>query len=374
MRKKVLHDNEQYLTEQIITYIGNKRSLLDFIGSAVEIIQKELNKDKLNIVDIFSGSGIVARYLKKYSNILITNDLENYSYTINRCYLSNKSEIDYDQLISYYNLLVEKLNKKLDSGFISEMYAPVDTDNIKDGERVFFTKRNANYIDTCRSFIETFPEEIRPFFIAPLLAEVSVKNNTAGVFKGFYKNKKGKGQFGGEGENALSRIKADINISLPVFSDFECKVINYQKDANVLAKELKDIDVVYMDPPYNQHPYGSNYFMLNLVNDYVKPLKISKVSGIPDDWNRSNYNKKREALIAMYDLCSNINAKYLIISYNSEGFISKNEMITMLKNVGEVTVLERKYNAYRASRNLSRRSLYVNEILFIVRKDGEVNG
>lgn len=49
-----LMENEKYLTEQIITYIGNKRSLLDFIGEAVEIVRTELNKEKLDIADLFS--------------------------------------------------------------------------------------------------------------------------------------------------------------------------------------------------------------------------------------------------------------------------------------------------------------------------------
>lgn len=371
MKKKIkekLYENEEYLTSQIITYIGNKRSLLDFIGEAVEIVRKDIKKEKLNIVDIFSGSGIVARYLKKYSNTLITNDLEDYSLTLNKCYLANRSEVDMDSLVSYYNLLKENLNQRLDNGFISKLYAPKDEDNIKSGERVFFTPRNARYIDTCRKIIDTFPENIRPFFIGPLLTEVSVKNNTAGVFKGFYKNKKGIGQFGGEARNALARIKADIDIPFPIFSNFECEVINYQEDANELWKKLDEVDLVYMDPPYNQHPYGSNYFMLNIVNNYIEPRKISSVSGIPDNWNRSNYNKKKEALNSMENLCKNIKAKYLLISYNSEGFITKEEMIDMLSKIGKITVLEKKYNAYRGSRNLNERSLYVNEYLFIVKK------
>lgn len=368
MKKIVNTENEVFLTTQIITYIGNKRSLLDFIGEGVEIVCQELKKDKLDIVDIFSGSGIVARYLKRYSNKLITNDLENYSLTINKCYLSNKSELDMDELVSYYNYLKEQLNTKLEDGIISKLYAPENSDDIKDGERVFFTTRNAKYIDTCRQIIEGFPEEVRPYFIAPLLSEVSVKNNTAGVFKGFYKNKKGKGQFGGEGANALSRIKADIELPFPVFSDYECEVINYQEDANTLVERLEPVDLVYMDPPYNQHPYGSNYFMLNVVNDYQMPEKISKVSGIPEGWNRSRYNQKREALNAMSELCSKIKAKYLLISYNSDGFISKEEMYDMLQEIGEVTVIQKEYNVYRASRNLNNRSLYVYEYLFLVKK------
>ena len=51
--KNIVFENEDYLTTQIITYIGNKRSLLSFIGEAVNIVKKNLHKDKLEIVDLF---------------------------------------------------------------------------------------------------------------------------------------------------------------------------------------------------------------------------------------------------------------------------------------------------------------------------------
>ena len=74
-------ENSDFLTKQIITYLGNKRSLLDFIGTAVNKVKKDLKKDKLSSLDLFSGSGIVARFLKQHSNFLIANDLEPVSYT-----------------------------------------------------------------------------------------------------------------------------------------------------------------------------------------------------------------------------------------------------------------------------------------------------
>ena len=65
-----------------------------------------------------------------------------------------------------------------------------------------------------------------------------------------------------------------------------------QEDANAVARRLKGLDLVYVDPPYNQHPYGSNYFMLDLLLRYERPERISRVSGIPADWQRSGYNVK----------------------------------------------------------------------------------
>ena len=368
--KKVNFENEQFLTSQIITYIGNKRALLGFIGDAVAIVKKKLKKEKLDIVDIFSGSGIVSRYLKQYSSKIIANDLEEYSYVLNKCYLSNKNEIDMDELISWYNYLKENLDGELNDGIISEMYAPKDINNIKLGERCFYTTRNAKYIDTARQLIENVPEQYRIYFLAPLLTEASVKNNTSGVFKGFYKNSKtGIGQFGGNDENALSRIKRDIDLPFPVFSNYNCDVEVYKEDANELVKKLDLVDLIYMDPPYNQHPYGSNYFMLNLINKYEMPKEVSKVSGIPKDWNRSKFNQSREALKTFENLCKNAKAKYLLISFNNEGFIKKEEMVNMLSKIGKVMVMERKYNTFRGSRNLNNRDIHVKEFLYLVEVD-----
>lgn len=363
-------ENEEYLTEQIITYIGNKRSLLGFIDKAVDIVKEELNKDKIDVVDMFSGSGVVARYLKKSSHILYANDLEDYSYTINKCYLTNKSDIEGTKLNKWYKYLKDNLtDDKLKEGFITKLYSPKDDSNIKAGERVFYTHRNAMYIDTARELMEDIPEPYKTLLLAPLLYETSNHTNTSGVFKGFYKNSKTNiGQFGGNGQNALKRIKANIEIKKPVLSSYDCQSIIFKEDANILAKELPEVDLAYLDPPYNQHPYGSNYFMLNLINNYVKPEKISEVSGIPVGWNKSNYNKKVTALASLEDLVSSIRAKYILISFNSEGFISYEEMVKMLLSYGNVRVFTIKYNTFRAGRNLHKRDIYVKEYLFLLRK------
>ena len=130
------------------------------------------------------------------------------------------------------------------------------------------------------------------------------------------------------------------------------------------------IKCIYIDPPYNQHPYGSNYFMLNLINNYVRPREISKVSGIPIDWNRSPYNKKGEVMEVFSDLVSSFRAKYLLISYNSEGFITPDQMMHLLAGVGKVERMETQYNTFRGSRNLRNRNAYTKEFLFLVTKEG----
>jgi len=371
-----INESADFLTKQIITYIGNKRSLLDFITKGIQIVQKRLQKDKLDIFDVFTGSGIVARLCKQFSRFLIVNDLEKYAAVTGECYLSNKDEIDMPFLLEMYNGLIASITKTaFDEGVITKLYAPKDDDNIQRDERVFYTRRNAMYIDAMRNLIETVLPQYQKYFLAPLLAEASVHANTSGVFKGFLKNKKtGIGQFGGSNSDALLRIKGDIVLPFPVFSNFNCDYTIYNGDSNAIVREAPEVDLAYLDPPYNQHPYGSNYFMLNLILENKYPESVSYVSGIPENWNRSAYNKKQYAYKALSDLVNDIKAKYILISFNSEGFITLDEMKDMLQKSGKVQVLETSYNTFRGCRNLSSlaeqgaRDIHVTEYLYLLEK------
>ncbi len=364
-----MEENPAYLSEQIITYLGNKRALLGFLGGALGMVKDRLGKEKLCVGDLFSGSGIVARYLKKHAAHLIVNDLEEYSRIVNTCYLSNADEVENLELERHYRRLLRYMDEHDEMpGFITEMYAPQDEGNISADDRVFYTRSNAIYLDTARQTINLLSAELRPYFIAPLLAEASVHANTSGVFKGFYKDKDGVGKFGGQGANALTRIMGQIKLPYPVFSRFDCPYTVHCRDANELVTELPDMDLVYLDPPYNQHPYGSNYFMLNLLASYEKPQSISRVSGIPEDWKRSSYNKRPEAAAVLFKLLEQCPAKFILLSYSSEGFIAYEEMMAFLNKIGHVTTLETPYATFRGSRNLRNRPINVTEFLFLVER------
>ncbi|HZK20178.1 MAG TPA: DNA adenine methylase, partial [Treponemataceae bacterium] len=339
-------ESNDYLEKQLITYIGNKRALLSFIGEAVHFVKEKLEKEKLIFFDVFSGSGIVSRYFRQYAQELYTNDLEDYAKIINKCYLSNSEDRDIGYLQSTYTDLVKHTtdaenNNSWKKGIISKLYAPKDDKNIQKDERVFYTTHNASYIDTSRAYISKIPIEAQPFFLAPLLSQASIHANTAGVFKGFYKNKDtGIGEFGGKNRDALTRIRGNISIPFPVFSNFDCPVHIVQGDANSIVKNIPLVDIAYLDPPYNQHPYGSNYFMLNIIANKHMPKNISKISGIPNDWNRSAYNYKTTSLHAFSELIAHVQARFLLVSFNSEGFISMAKMTELLECHGKVTIMQ----------------------------------
>lgn len=389
-------ENPDFLSTQIITYIGNKRALVGIIQDEILRIKKEAGLSSCSMADLFSGSGVVARMMKAHASRLVVNDLEQYSYVINSCYLTNKSDFDeasYDRLKA---VIESECARRKIPGIITQNYAPADESNITKQDRVFYTRENALLIDTYRTLIDevTVGEpfcgaeaskaacvskpagagydaafaDMRKFFLAPLITEASIHTNTSGVFKGFYKDKSGKGCYGGTGKNALPRILGKIELKKPVLSNFECPVTVLMHDAVTLSHELEQTDIVYLDPPYNQHPYGSNYFMLNTILENRITAPISRVSGIVSNWNHSVFNQKKAALSSLEEIVASLKARYIVVSYNSEGFITYDEMISMLKKYGELSIREISYNTFRGSRNLSERSIHVSEYLFTIRK------
>ena len=365
-----VEEDAAYLQDQLLTYLGNKRSLLSHLGDAVTKVKARLGKDRLRILDAFSGSGVTARFFKRHAEYLAANDLETYAALMSRCYLRNRGEVDLDRLAR----LARHLNDQVDSsslprGFFEELYAPADENNIQLGERVFYTRPNARRLDNYRRLLDTLSPGDQFMLLGPLLSEASVHANTAGVFKGFYKDRVTKiGSFGGTNADALKRITGDITLSAPVLSRFECAIDVFQEDANEVVRRLRGLDLAYFDPPYNQHPYGSNYFMLNLLASYERPTQVSTVSGIPTNWRRSDYNVRSRSFALVADLVEQVDAKFILVSFNGEGFIKPAAIRTLLEQLGPVDTIELPYPTFRGSRNLRQRNIQVSEHLFLVER------
>ena len=358
-----------FVNQTMLTCIGNKRKLVQGIDEIVREIVTSLGEKPITIVDGFAGSTVVSRQLSYSADILYSNDMELYSYLMSRCYLQTPSEEDQTSIGAH----IQRMNQlaaegPYTPGMICELYAPLDTNHIQDGERCFYTRENALIIDTLRGYIEEHVESVlQVYCLVPLLNRASIHTNTAGVFKGFYKDN-GIGKFGGAGEYALTRIMKPIRLDIPIWNTRPFTAHCSQRDMNELIEELPSTcDLIYLDPPYNQHPYGSNYFMLNIIATNERPENISKVSGIPTDWNKSRYNKAKEAYNAMEHLIATglTKSKYLLVSYNNEGIIPSSKWETLLEPY-KVKKYEIPYDTYKGSRNLGNRSNKVTEIMYLL--------
>src|SRR5690606_41716683 len=99
-----------------MNYIGSKHKLSDFIKKSVySVVGKDLS-DKV-FCDIFAGTGIVGRNFKTEVKQIISNDLEYYSFVLNKNYIGNHHPFEYQNLIEELNTLKE-LNE-----FVFEEYS-----------------------------------------------------------------------------------------------------------------------------------------------------------------------------------------------------------------------------------------------------------
>ena len=344
--------NKHYLNSQIITYLGNKRKIIPYLEDIITQIKGSLHKDKIVAMDGFAGSGIVSRMLKEHSSLLVSNDIEPYCFTLNSCYLANKSEINISLIHNYIDALNDNSNYGTNVSYVRKHWCPADDNNIQLGERVYYTNQNGYIIDNIREMIEhQIPYQYKPFLLAPLLVKTSIHTNTGGIFNSFYK-KEGKGHFGGKNENNLDRIKKPIRLDPPIFSKNECPVIIKQEDTNQLIhtinKEIGHVfDVVYYDPPYNKHPYGTYYFMLNIINQWEKEKPVpDNFRGQDNDWFRSKYNSKRYAEDALNHLIKYTQSKYIILSYNNKGIIPIKQFKEILSSYGDLTMVPVTHKTY----------------------------
>ena len=363
---------QAYVFQPMLTCIGNKRKLIPHIKGVLDDVAKAVGKSKLRLGDAFAGSGVVSREFTYSASALYSNDLEPYSYLMAHCYLVVPGEAQQARIanhIAAMNTLAEK--GPWNEGIVCKLYAPKVTTDIQEGERCFYTRENALILDTLRAYIEESVEpSLQPYCLAPLLVKASIHTNTAGVFKGFYK-KNGKGCFGGAGENALERILKPIRLDMPRWNAAgPATVVCSQKEVLAFVADLPtDLDLLYLDPPYNQHPYGSNYFMLNVIASNKEPVALSKISGIPTDWNKSAFNRHAPALAAMRDLLTEglKKSKYLLLSYNNEGILTPADWTELFAGY-TVQTYTIPYPCYKGSRNLADREGNVMEILYLISK------
>ncbi len=365
-----------YLRSQIITYMGNKRKLMAPLQEAIAIVKSELKQEYLTLGDGFSGSGVVSRLMKENAKALYVNDMAKYSCTLSECYLANPSATDLETVAK----LIEEANRFADSKdnsievtpWIQLHWAPADDSNISQSERAFFTHNNGVRLDRYRHFIKTqVPRACRPFLLAPLLVQASIHNNTNGHFASFYKMGD-KGHFGGKKEIDLHRIMASIGVELPVFSQNLCPVEVSCMDTNEWIAKVPSLDLVYYDPPYNKHPYSAYYFLLGIINDLDVSASIPDTTrGQPKDWQRSDYNSTRKAKEGFAALIKNTKAKYILVSYNSAGIISLEDMERILCKKGTIrrmNIEHKTYNRMKGIANYKRKKedVKIKEYLWLV--------
>jgi len=390
MEKQQKYRNN-YLYTQLISYIGNKRKLIPLIEKVFEDCNHEKGRP-VRFLDPFSGSGVVSRLANTMGFDVFANDWEPYGNIINRCYLQNRPSSIMDlfkptgqtlsQWVLYFNQLQPPL---LEEEYIARYYSTrqMDPSHAEVGrERLFYTRQNGLILDKIRNELDVqFPDDPenqemqlrRSLILGPLLYQASKHTNTSGVFKAYHKG------FGGYGKDALSRILNPITLEEPVLWESQGNNQVFNEDANQLVRHCNDMDICYLDPPYNQHQYGSNYHMLNtlvLWDKIPQPLEMNhkgelkRKAGIREDWKKthSSYCRKDKAAESFRDLLDNLDARYTIISYSTDGIIPLEEMRELCENKGKVELYFNDYAVYRGGRQSNSRKHRNMEFLWVIKR------
>lgn len=359
LRKTAARDTEEYVFSQLIPYIGNKRKLLDIIHQAIKLT----NIENGTFVDLFSGSTVVSRFAKKLGFRVLSNDWEPYSEQI------AIGTVVLNEIPKFKNLggskkVFDLLNNVVPvEDYVTKHLCPTDDEKLNhEKDRLFFMRKNGMKIDAMRELISKWVEEDKisqtefSYLMASLLYSVSYVSNTSGVFKGFHRG------WGGSNGTAKYRICSDISLKPPILFNNDRDNISIREDAGVLVNRLTEIlgeipDIIYLDPPYNQHPYGSNYHVLNSVTLWDKPNFPEKItrgtkSAIRLDWRterKSAYNSRPKAVQEFQELIDNISSKFILTSYSTEGNIPLNDMMKILGSKGSLRIVKREYVRYRVS-------------------------
>lgn len=342
-------------------YIGSKTRLLDFIKNVIESETAKTTYEYETFSDVFGGTGAVGKWAKSEGYTVIGNDLLYFSYVLQSLNIAFneypkfsgltflKSDTNKERTVELINYL-NGLNPVI--GFITENYSEHES------ERKYFSIDNAKLIDAIRSKIEEFHVEKNItnneyiFLIGMLIEAIPFISNTSGVYGAYLK----------KWDN---RALKKLNLILPPILETSKTHIIYNKNANDLVAEISS-DILYLDPPYNARQYLSNYHLLETVALYDKP-SIFGVSGVRNDQNKkSDFCSKVKALNSFKDLINNSNAKLILLSYNSEGLMSEDDIISVLSTKGDVEVYRLEYRRFQSdnttNRNIEKNK--VDEIIF----------
>ena len=310
-------------------YIGSKFKLSPWILKEVQKVVGDLS-DKI-FCDIFAGTGIVGRTFKQDVKKVISNDLEYYSFILNKNYIENHTEIKNKEKY------IEELNNLslIQDGFIYKNYCMGSGSN-----RQYFSDENGKKIDTIRTKIEEWKkskkidDNLYYFLLASLLESADKVANTVSVYHAFLKQMK----------KTASR---ELVLVPANFTENNNSHVVYNEDSNELIKKISG-DILYLDPPYNQRQYGANYHILNTISFY-DDFEPKGKTGLRD-YHRSDYSKKRKVHKSFEELISNANFKYIFLSYNNEGLMSEDDVKKIMSKYGKYKLEVKKYKRYKVNK------------------------
>jgi len=351
-------------------YIGNKESLVEKISRILD----DAGIEGTLLWDFFAGTTSFSRYFKGSDWQIVSSDFMYLSYCLQKAYLENNEEPRFAKLLPTLNvtssflfdsplsLALNRLNSiSGKEGFVYRNYTPEGTAN-DSIQRKYFTGENGKKIDAARSCIENWnkagllQENEYYILLACLLESVSLFANVAGVYAAFSKKWDPRA------------LKDFIVKPIKLVYGSKPNRAFWSDSLSLCDKIVNEIDLLYLDPPYNQRQYAPNYHLLETIARWDSP-QISGVSGMRDYSNqKSTFCNATKGLQSLDYVAGTVNYRMLVMSYNTEGIMPKDSIIDVLKQYGTVDLAEFKYNRFKSNDRVTDAPTTVMEQLYILRR------
>ena len=307
----------------MIKYLGSKRTLVGVLGSIAQAAEAK------TAVDLFTGTTRVAQEFKRQGLSVIASDSATYSHILAKCYLevdSTTADLEaITQKISYLNSLPGV------RGYVTKNFCE---------EARFFQPKNGQRIDAIRQELETnFKFDVDyPILLTSLMLAADHVDSTTGQHMAYLKN-------------WSHRSGNDLELLVPELIPGTGKSIPGL--AEDVIDELPEVDLLYMDPPYNQHRYFTNYHIWETLVRWDNPepygVAMKRVDS-KEPHTHSVFNKRKKMPPAFKDVITKAKAKTVVVSYNNESWVEPIDIAeALLQNHESVALLEFDYKRYIGS-------------------------
>ena len=291
----------------MIKYIGSKRKLLPLIERVIGLVP-----NVSTVLDLFSGTSRVGHALKRNGYRVLANDHNAYAFSLASCYVQADAE---EVLTSAERAIVELAHLPGEDGPFTEVYSRRSR---------YFQPKNAARIEAIRNAIAgmDLADDVRSVLLVSLMEAADRVDSTTGVQMAYLK------QWSPRSHKELELRVPEVLPRAP-----KGKGLATQMDAVKAARGL-EADLVYLDPPYNQHSYLGNYHVWeSLVRWDHQPVYGVACKRIDCKERRSTFNSKRTILKTLRDVIHSCRAHTLIVSFNNEGYVDRESMQSLLSGL-----------------------------------------
>jgi adenine-specific DNA-methyltransferase len=296
----------------VIKYLGSKRRLVPVLEAIAA------SSGGRSALDLFTGTTRVAQAFKRLGMQVTAVDLARYAEVFARCYVETDStampERELIHALAYLNALPGS------AGYVTDTFCR---------RARFFQPFNGERIDAIRDAIRSdfAGTQIEPVLLTSLIEAADRVDSTVGLQMAFVKQ-------------WAQRSYKRLELAAPRLLPGTGRAV--RGDARELVTTLGSFDVAYLDPPYNQHRYFTNYHVWETLVAWDAPAHYGvacKRLDARDSATRSDFNSKRTMPSALAGTVSSVECALLLLSYNDESWVTVDELERMCSHHREVVTL-----------------------------------